>query len=82
MQTFPKIKNNEVVLMRVDAYTGHIFDEQLKLCINDSQIVYTIFPDINEAKIFLNRNVELHRNIDLTIYDVNENIIEFIKASF
>ena len=81
MLRFPKIKNGQVALLRADAFTGHILDEMFQLYTNNiSQKVYTIFASKKEAIEYINSSKEKFKNIDLTIYDSDQNILEYFPA--
>jgi hypothetical protein len=82
--SFPILTENQVVLSRADINTGIVLDENLLYATDLSQIVYTIYPDletaIEAAKLIVTNkpNVEcyIHNkdNVLLDLFDCNTKI--------
>jgi len=74
---FPKLKSDELALLRAEVNTGHILDESFELYnVNSkSQIVYTVFTSKKEAKTAALEILTKRNDIEVVIYDSKQNII-------
>lgn len=80
MQKFPELKNNQVALLRTDALTGHVLDEQLNVARNDEQHVYTIVNSYYEALAIAKAVMLKEKNIECVIYGKNEEVLFSLSA--
>ena len=74
---FPKMKKNQVALLRSDTLTGNVLDVNFEIHISDSQIGYSIFNSEEEALIYINKIKSERKNIELTLLDFNEKVIYY-----
>ncbi|HWZ04084.1 MAG TPA: hypothetical protein VNX40_10785 [Mucilaginibacter sp.] len=80
MQKFPELKNNQVALLRADALTGHVLDEQLKVVRNDEQHVYTVVNSYYEALGIAKAAMLKEMNIEYVIYGKNKEVLFTLSA--
>lgn len=74
---FPRLDGTEVALLRAAYETGHVLDENYALAVNDSQVVYTVFPDLNAAMAYIKSAIE--NDIEYTIFDKDNKLFRHIK---
>ncbi len=79
MKEFPKLKKNQVVILRAEKSTGHVLDEQLEIVINDKQNVYTVFETEEEALNFSQTLLKQSQGIEIVIYGSEEQVLHFIN---
>lgn len=79
MEKFPILKVHQVALMRADARTGHVLDEQFNLASTEDQKVYTIFEDVDLALNYAKSKILSMKSIECVIYDSNEQVKFFIS---
>ncbi|MCT4686871.1 hypothetical protein [Vallitalea sp.] len=79
MRKFPKIEENQVLLVRAENKTGIILDEKLEYLVNDNQKWCTVFSSLEYAKeqaiLFVRRS---NGNVECAIYDSKEELTLFI----
>lgn len=80
MQKFPELKNNQVALLRADALTGHVLDEQLNVAINDEQHAYTVLNSYYEALGIAKAVMLKEKNIECVIYGKNKEVLFTLSA--
>lgn len=80
MENFPDLKNTEVALMRSDALTGHVLDDEYVVALNDVQKVYTIFIDIQLALKYAESIISTKVNIECVIYGKNQVVMHYLSS--
>ena len=81
MQEFPKIKEGQVALIRVDPLTGHVLDDSFNLYLQKSdQQVYTVFKNLQTARDYANEFLNKTNQFEFTIYDHHDNFIECLSS--
>lgn len=80
MEHFPNLKYNEVALMRSDALTGHVLDDQFKIALNDTQKVYTTFNDVQLALEYAKSVVLTKANMECVIYGKSQEVIHYMSS--
>ena len=79
MEKFPKLKSNQVALLRADINTGHILDEKFDIAVNDYQKVFTIFRSLEEALIFSKKLISEKNGVEVVIYGKGEQVLYYMK---
>ena len=69
MQSFPRLSEGQVAVMRADHNTGHILDIELKLVINDNQEAYSIYDDFQMAEGYVKKLILDNSMVECVIYD-------------
>ena len=80
MQQFPELNENQVALLRAELSTGHVLDENFKLAMNDAQIVYTVFNDVDKALNFAKDLVEKNGAFECVVYNKDKDVIKYITS--
>jgi len=74
---FPKIKKSEYAVLMADSNTGVVLDIYFDIYYKGSnQIVYKVFPSLEEVKEFIKETLKQGENVEFMVYDNNENIVE------
>jgi hypothetical protein len=73
MNSFPKIKNHQVVLSRAEISTGIVLDENFNRYSSNNikSKKYTIFENYNLAKEYIDKNIKTQHNTEYYIYGKN-----------
>lgn len=80
---FPKLSNNQIAVIIADGETGAILKVNGELFKNDSlESAYLIFDSLTLAKEFIQIQSSLNDRIEFVIYDKEQNVVEYIKASY
>jgi hypothetical protein len=79
MEKFPKLKSNQVALLRADINTGHILDEKFDIAVNDYQKVFTIFRSLEEALIFSKKLISEKNGVEVVIYGKGKQVLYYMK---
>ena len=80
MENFPDLKHTEVALMRSDALTGHVLDDECVLALNGAQKVYTRFSDIELALRYADSIILNKVNIECVIYGKNKEVLHYLSS--
>lgn len=79
---FPLLKNNQVAVLRADGGTGTILTPKGELYKNDShQSPYVEFDNLVMAQEYVKNEAKLNDTFEFIIYDYNQNVLDFIKAT-
>lgn len=78
--SFPTLTGNQVVLSRADINTGIVLDENLLYATNLSQIVYTIYPDLETAIEAAKSIVTNKPNVECYIHNKDNVLLSFLIA--
>ena len=78
MENFPDLKNTEVALMRSDAVTGHVLDDDCVPALNDAQIAYTIVSDMQLALKYADSITKV--DIECVIYRKNQEVVHYLSS--
>ena len=74
---FPNIKKSEYSVLMADSNTGVVLDIYFDIYYKGSnQIVYKVFPSLEEVKEFIKETLKQGENVEFMVYDNNENIVE------
>jgi hypothetical protein len=68
IENFPKLKPNEVVVVRATVEKGRVLDEYLRLAVDKDQKVYTVFDSIDKAIAYAESLVKENIEIECNIY--------------
>ena len=74
-EKFPKLKNNEVALVRAQINTGHVLDEYLRLATTKSQKAYTVFSSLEDAINYAKQFVAENRGVECNLYGSEANFL-------
>ena len=78
LEGFPKLKKDQVALMRVENSTGIVLDDYLKWATAKTQKVYTIYDNVQDALNTAKLIVQQKENVECIIYEVNEKMLYMI----
>lgn len=81
MQPFPKINDNQVVLLRAEFKSGHVLDETFNLAVNDSQTVFSIFNSLEEGRNAAEKILAERNDIEFTIYGKDKEVLLYITPN-
>lgn len=79
-EEFPKLKVDEVALLRADVITGHVLDEQLKLAVKDNQVIYSVIRNLDEALDIARRIITEGKNIECVIYGKDKKVLFYLNS--
>ncbi len=79
MKAFPKLKDNQVATMRTEASTGHMFDIEFNLAIDNKQEVFSICESFEEALCQINLLLAKRNDMEYVIYGINETVLKYIN---
>jgi hypothetical protein len=77
INSFPKIKGNQIVLLKAEASTGIVLNKNFtrnSLYDRDGQI-YTVFENIDLAKKYIDEKIKIHANTEYIIYGKDETVL-------
>jgi len=75
MKPFPRLKHNQVALVRAEKKTGHVLDEELVLAVSDNQKVYTVFDSLDEAQAFAGKIISYNQEVEVVIYSDRQEVL-------
>lgn len=78
LDNFPQLSNEQVALMRAAKATGVILDEDFKTLISDEQKMFTVFENLQQAKMYIDKILILRDDVDLTVFDKDQTMLVFI----
>lgn len=77
----PKLTDKQVAVLKVDGKTGHVLTINDKVFNNNSKDeIYLVFDNIVAAKKYIIELQQVNDEIEFTIYDSNEAVIEYVPA--
>lgn len=79
VREFPKLEDEQVAVMRAERETGIVLDEQFKRAVSDEQKIFTIFENVSKAIEYSECVGKERSDIELIIYNGQENIIYHIN---
>ncbi len=75
MKSFPKIKNDEFIVMYCERNTGIVLDVLFNRCINDTQEVYQVFSNLEMAVRHAKNVIDERNYVECNIYDYEKKAI-------
>lgn len=75
IENFPRLDDKQVALIRTELNTGHVLDEEFHLAINENQKVFTVYNNIDEAKMEALKILEKRKDTELVIYDYKQSVL-------
>ena len=79
---FPLLQNNQVAVLKADGATGTILNLKGELYKNGStESPYFVFDNLVMAREYVNNESRLNDKFEFVIYDNNQNVLDFIKAT-
>lgn len=83
MRKFPALKEGGVAVLMADGATGHILNHEYEIYIGSPKDeVYWCFDNLATATAFIKIRSELDKNVEFLVYDENEKIVQFVKATY
>ena len=76
---FPAVTESQVVLVRVDALTGHVLDDKFKLHISESQNGYSIFNTYEEAMSYVENVIKKMPNMEVVVFNNREDVLYYFN---
>lgn len=82
MGKFPKISEDQVVVVMVDGSTGIVLNVDREIYKNDvNKEEYLIFDSIEDAHKFIKKISDLDDRIEFWIYDYKQEVLICVKSS-
>lgn len=76
---FPKLSNNQVAVLHAEKSTGIVLNIHRRRYLNTSvDEVYRVFDNILIAREYIATMQQLHTDIEFTIFDSRQSLIESI----
>jgi hypothetical protein len=75
IENFPELNDSEVAILRAESVTGHVLDENFVLAIDNSQKVFTIVSNVDEALKIAKNIIEEKKGIECVIYDQAKKVL-------
>lgn len=82
MKAFPKLKAEQVAILRAETSTGHVLDENFELATNDEQEVYTVCESLHDAVNLVTTIMKERADIECVIYGSNKHVLKYLSSSF
>lgn len=80
---FPLLKMNEVAVVVADGATGTILNLKGEVYNNDStEKPYCVFESLVIAQEYIKNKSILNDKFEFVIYDFDQNLLDFIKATY
>ncbi|NLR78304.1 hypothetical protein [Chitinophaga eiseniae] len=77
--TFPKLTDNQVAVLQAEKSTGIVLNIHRERYLNTSEDeAYRIFETISLAREYIAAVQQLSTDIEFTIYDNKQSLVEFI----
>ena len=78
MEKFPQLVKVQAALLRAGAATGHVLDESMQLAFSDTQKVYTVFDNYDNALIYAKETIK-EGKVECVIYGNDGVILKYVK---
>jgi hypothetical protein len=76
LRKFPKIEQEQFVVVFADINSGTLLNLNLQWSINPAEQVYMIFNNLIEAENYCKKVISETKNIEYHIYDYMENYVK------
>lgn len=80
MQAFPKLKNDQIALLRAERTTGHVVDINLSLVISEQQEVYSIFENVDLARSYITSFLKTDDRFEYVLYNKDKVVVSFTSV--
>ncbi len=74
---FPTVEEKNIVLLRADALTGIVLDDQFKRVLSSDQNVYSIFNHYEDAISYIESVIKYKPNIEAVVYNSREEVLYY-----
>ena len=74
---FPTVDDKNIVLLRADALTGKVLDDQFKRVSSSDQNVFTIFNHYEDAISYIESVIKHKPNIEAVVYNWREEVLYY-----
>lgn len=81
LDSFPKLSDNQVALMRAEFNTGIVLDDKFQYAVNDNQKVFTVFNSQKEAEDAAREILLKRHDIEFVIYGNDKEVLQYITTA-
>lgn len=74
---FPTLTGQQVALMRADATSGILLDEDYNTFDGESKGLYTVFANLDEAIKYIQQVVRMQRNTEALVYSSETELVHY-----